>query len=209
MSDLFYDAVVLACRPAFAVSSRPTVLGRAHVPRRGAFLLAANHTCPYDVPLLIRHTPRRVDFVSIAEVMRLPAVGPFYRGMNAFALDRTRRDAGAVRTILDRLAHGRVVGMFPEGGFRRGEASVVRSRKIKAGIGRVALLADVPIVPAAVVGSEAYARVASWLPVRGVRYGVAYGEPIAPEGEPSAIEARLVDAICALHGELTTRLPPV
>jgi hypothetical protein len=70
MSDLFYKVVRLIGRHAFWVSSRPVVFGIEHVPRQGACVIASNHTSPYDVALLMRHTPRLLDFVSIVEVFK-------------------------------------------------------------------------------------------------------------------------------------------
>src|SRR5438045_3002539 len=112
MGDAFYRFVVLTGRMPFWISSRPVVLHAERARRAGPFILAANHTSPYDVPLLMRHTPRRLDFVSIIEVFRNPLVAWFYSHMNAFPVDRSRRDPATVRIILDRLARGRVVAMF-------------------------------------------------------------------------------------------------
>lgn len=207
MSDAFYDAVVLLGRHPFWLSSRPTVIGAEHTRLEGAFLIAANHQSPFDVPVIMRHARRRVDFVSIREVFAHRLLGAFYGAMNAFPLDRSRADAKTVRVILDRLARGRVVGMFPEGGFRRGAASVVHSRSIRPGIGRIAQLARVPIVPCVVVGAEDYGRWTSWLPLRRIRYGVIFGEPIPSDvGDAEAIERLLVDRLVALHGELAATL---
>lgn len=206
MSDWFYETLVVLGRPAFFVSSRPTVINAGATNRPGAFLLAANHTSPYDIPILMRHCHRRIDFVSITEVFRNPFTAWLYGNMNAFPLERSRPDAPAVRTILDRLERGRVVGMFPEGGFRRGEASVVHSRQIRPGIGRIAMLAKVPIIPCAIIGSERYGRLISWLPLRHIRYGVAFGEAI--EGSEAA-ETQLTDAMVNLHRALSQAMEGV
>jgi 1-acyl-sn-glycerol-3-phosphate acyltransferase len=205
MSDVFYEIIRLIGRHPFWVSSRPLVIGDEHTRRGSAFLIAANHQSPFDVPLIIRHARRRVDFVSIREVFEKPFLGTFYGAMNAFPLDRSRRDPRTIRIILDRLARGRVVGMFPEGGFRKGAANVVHSRQIRPGIGRIAVLANVPVVPCVIVGAGQYARWTNWVPWRRVRYGIIFGEPIVG-GDADAIEATLVDRLVSLHHELATRL---
>ena len=203
MSDAVYSVLTTFARPAFWVSSRPTVLNAQATDRPGPYLLAANHTSPYDVPILMRHCRRQVDFLSTTEVFRNPVARTLYSAMNAFPLDRSRPDAPAVRTILDRLNRGRVVGMFPEGGFRIGDASVVHSRRIRPGIGRLARIAGVPVVPCVIVGSANFGRVRSWLPLRHTRYGVAFGEAIGPGVDT---EDRLVDALVGLHGRLTASM---
>lgn len=205
MGDRFYAAVRLVGRHPFWVSSSPTVLGVEHARSAGAFIVASTHSSPFDVPVIMRHVRRHVDFVSIREVFENRFVATFYGGMNAFPLDRSRADLATVRTILSRLERGRVVGFFPEGRFCRGDASVVVSRKIRPGLGRIAKIAHVPIVPCAIVGAEVYARPTSWLPLRRVRYGIAFGEAIAPEGSSESIEERWIDAVIVLNRQLKDR----
>lgn len=207
MSDLFYRTVRLIGRHVFWVSSRPAVLGLENIPKAGAFVLASNHCSPFDVPLLIRHVPRLLDFVSIVEVFQNPLLGRFYGGMNAFPLDRHRPDAPTVRTILRRLEHGRAVAMFPEGGFRRGEASVVRSRKVRKGVGRLLALANVPVVPVVVINSIAYSKATAWLPLRRIRYALAIGEALPGGLGPEELEAALVGAMVRLFERAVEMLP--
>jgi 1-acyl-sn-glycerol-3-phosphate acyltransferase len=204
MSDRFYKVVVFAGRFPFWVSSRPVVLHADRIPRAGAFILAANHASPYDIPLLIRHTPRRLDFVSITELFRRPMVAWFFSRMNAFPLERSRSDPRTVRIILDRLARGRVVAMFPEGRIRPQSESVLYGGPFRPGVARLARLAGVPVVPAVLVGSPSYSRFTSWLPLRRTRYGVIYGDPIhaRDENDDASAEAHLRDAYLSLYAEL-------
>lgn len=202
MSDLFYRVVRMAGSVAFAASARPVVLGAHNVPRRGPCILAPTHQSPFDVPLLIRHTPRLVDFVSITEIFQRPFIGWFYGHMNAFPLDRGRPDAPAVRTILTRLSAGRAVAVFPEGRICAGMDSVVHTRRIRKGLGRIAELSRAPVVPCVIINSMAYARVASWLPLRRTRYGVIYGPPLVSTGDPAALESEFLRQIVQLHAAL-------
>ncbi|HEV7299526.1 MAG TPA: lysophospholipid acyltransferase family protein [Tepidisphaeraceae bacterium] len=209
MSDPFYKAIRFSGRHVFwLTSNRRRVIGAHHAQLPGPYILAATHGSPYDIPLLILHTKRNLDFVSSAEVFKNRFVAWFYGSMNAFPLDRSRPDTSAVRIILDRLKRGRAVAMFPEGRICKGNASVVFSRRIRPGIGRIAQLANVPIVPVVIVNSIAYSRVINWLPLKRVRYGLIYGPPIAPEGDAKAIEQQLIDAYVALHAELIAQMPP-
>ena len=197
-----------ACWPAFAVSSSPLVLHRDRARRRGAYILAANHLSVFDVPCLIKDTPRLLDFVSIVEVFRNPPVAWFFSSMNAFPLDRGRVDPATARIILDRLRRGRVVAMFPEGRIRNESESVIHGAPFKRGIARLAQLAGVPIVPCVVLGTGAYTRVASWVPLRRTRYGVNYGQPIPPAEDHQATEAALRQAYLDLYEELHSALRP-
>jgi 1-acyl-sn-glycerol-3-phosphate acyltransferase len=208
MSDLFYNLVWTAGWPVFWMTSDPTVIGAHHTARRDGFIVAANHRSAFDVPLLMRHTRRPLDFVSITEVFAVPLVGWFYGSMNAFPLDRSRRDSPTVRIILDRLVKGRVVAMFPEGRIRRAGETVFDGAGIRPGVGRLAALARVPVVPAVLVNSLAYLRWQNWLPINSIRYGVAYGAPLWPRDDletPEAgreLESRLIAAMGGLNAEL-------
>jgi 1-acyl-sn-glycerol-3-phosphate acyltransferase len=208
LSDLFYNLVFCAGCPAFAVSASPTILHRERARREGAFLLAANHLSPYDVPCLIKETPRVLDFVSIVEVFRNPVVALFYSSMGAFPLDRGRADVAGTRVIFDRLRRGRAVAIFPEGRIRPESESVLHGARFKDGVVRLAQLAGVPIVPCAIVGTAAYHRVSAWLPLRRTRYGINYGNPIMPSEDLSKMQAALRQAYLDLYEELRSAMQP-
>ena len=200
--DTFYDLIWPLGAHVFWATGRPTVLGAHHTRRRGGFLLAATHSCPYDVPLLMCHAARDLDFVSSTEVFANPMVARFYGGLNAFPHDRGRPDPAAARTILARLRAGRAVAIFPEGGFRKGPASVLHTRRLRPSVARLAAMAGAPIVPAVLAGAERYARPAAWLPLRRTRYGVAFGPPLRPTADPAADTRRLVGEFVRLHAAL-------
>lgn len=166
------------CRPIYAVSHRVTVLGVEHAHREGGYLIAANHTSPFDVPGLMWTTPRLIDFVSVVEVMGVPGVGAFYRMFNTITLDRGKVDPAAVRTVVSRLKSGLVVCMFPEGKITPEAESVLHGGPFRSGLGRIARLADVPVLPTVILDSGNSAGVVAWLPLRRTRFHVAYGEPL-------------------------------
>lgn len=207
MSDAFYKTVRALGKHAFVVSGRPVILGLEHVPRSGGCLIVSNHTSAYDVALLIANIPRPLDFVSIVEVFRKPLLGWFYGNMNAFPLDRHKPDAPTLRTIIRRLELGRAVAMFPEGGFRRGDASVIRTQRLRPGVGRIVGIAKVPVIPAVIINSVVYSRPISWLPLRRTRYALALGPPIAPDLPPEEVEAAIVQAFMSLYEQAAAQLP--
>ena len=208
LSDEYYQVVHAIGSAIFWGSSRPVVLHRQRAARPGPYILASTHLSPFDVPLLIRHTPRKLDFVSIVEVFRNPFVARFYGSMNAFPLDRSKPDGPTVRIILDRLERGRAVAMFPEGNIRRLKDSVLSGGRMRPGAARLALISGVPVLPAVVVNAHAYARISAWLPLKRIRYGVIYGNPIFIRTDldkteaTQQMEAELRAAFVQLHREL-------
>jgi len=178
MSDLFYNSVRALGWPAFFFSSSPIVLHRDRVDVPGPLLLAPNHLSPYDVPCLMASTRKKLDFVSAAEFFRNPVLGWFLRSMNAFPLDRNRRDSAATRKILERLERGRKVVMFPEGQIRRAETSMLAGGAFQESVVRLARFANVPIVPCVVLATGAFAKPRAWLPFRRTRYAVNFCQPL-------------------------------
>jgi 1-acyl-sn-glycerol-3-phosphate acyltransferase len=205
LSDWFYTLVKVVGTPAFLVSASPVVLHRDRAARKGAYILAANHFSPYDVALLIKDTPRHLDFVSIVEMSRIPWVKRFFTNMNTLFLDRGRVDTTTTRPILDRLARGRVVAMFPEGRLQDDAGSVLNGGKIRTGVFGLARKADVPIIPAVILGTRAYRPFARWMPLRKTVYAINYGEPMFPDerwDDLSVAEAQLRAVYRQLHQEL-------
>jgi len=88
----------------------------------------------------------------------------------AFPVHRGRADVEAVQTAVRLAREGNVVVMFPEG-TRRTKGLVKRHHaRARSGAARIALEAEVPLVPAAVAGTDRLLRLG---PLR-----IAYGAPI-------------------------------
>jgi len=190
MSKLFYRTVRAFGRTVFLFASSPRILHAERARLRGAYLLAANHTCAYDVALLCAATPRVIHWVSIVELFQHPLSRWFLTAFGALPLDRSKTDTVTVRRLARLLQDGRVVGIFPEGGLRDDEQSVLQSGTIDDGVCKLARLADVPVLPCVVLGGEQFRRWTSWLPGARTRWVVAFGEPIAPRRAPNRATAR-------------------
>ena len=207
MNYRMYNFMYALCYLPYKICENSTALGEEHLKQiEGPMLVASNHTSPYDIPILFRHVPRYVDFVSTHEIINSKA-GWLYKRMNAFPLDQHKPDPKATREIIARLKAGRTVAMFPEGALSFGDKSVLHGGPLVPGFGRIARLTKVPLVPCAIEDSLVFQRFTSWLP-RQARYGIAFGEPMEPPtkaGGAEAIdryEAELGERIRALHKDL-------
>jgi 1-acyl-sn-glycerol-3-phosphate acyltransferase len=186
MSDAFYRTICAASRVAFVTSGRAAVLGAEHVPPDGRMILAANHVSWYDIPLLALHCPRILDFLAITELYHGPVSRWFFNRMNGIRYDRFSPDSRAVREMMARLARGRVVVIFPEGKLCPDDESLFSGHAIRPGMSRLAMAAQVPVLPVVLLGTDVYRRFRSWLPVRRARYGILFGKPLAP---PAAVRS--------------------
>lgn len=207
MSEAFYKVVRFVGGTVFRVASRPLILHAERAAQPGPWLLAANHASPFDAALLIAATPRVIYWLSIVEIFRNPFTRWFLTAMLAVPLDRSRVDTVTVRKFVRNLRAGRVAGLFPEGGLRRDAESVLAGGALKDGVGKLAELARVPVLPCVIVGGERFRRWTSWLPLFRTRWAVAYGEPIAlGPGGGAALVAELETALRALHEEVRSHV---
>ena len=144
--------------------------GLEHIPE-GGFVLAANHTSNFDPwPLGIPFLPRRqLRFMAKAELFN-PILAPILRAGGAFKVRRGEGDVDAMRTAAELAREGEIVVMFPEGTRRKKGLRKKFEARPHTGAARIALSADVPLVPAAIGGTDRLSRLGP--------LSVAYGEPI-------------------------------
>ena len=139
--------------PLLRVLFRPRVEGLGHVPRYGPAILASNHLSFSDSIFLPLVLDRRITFPAKMEYFTDPsAVGRlkafFFRGTGQIPIDRTGGQASraAIDAGLEVLARGELFGIYPEG-TRSPDAKLYKG---KTGVARMALEANVPVVPVVV-----------------------------------------------------------
>jgi 1-acyl-sn-glycerol-3-phosphate acyltransferase len=195
----------------FGYSSRVYVVGLENAERDGGFLLASNHISHFDPFIISSVARRKIDWMAMAEFFPLPIVGLFLRAVDAFPAERDRADRKTIRTAIERLKDGRVVGVFPEGGIRDGAQSLLEGAAVRAGASTLAHMAQVPIVPCVILGSDRLYAKRSWLPMKRTPVWIGFGKEISyfPELEKSpareCIEAELTGAFQRIYAELRER----
>ncbi|MGZ4290639.1 MAG: lysophospholipid acyltransferase family protein [Gaiellaceae bacterium] len=156
-----------ASRPIVRYVYRLDVQGLEHVPSRGGFVVAANHTSFVDAwPLGIALWPRSLHFMVKHEAWKPPLTW-ILAGVGSFPVRRGESDAEAVANAVRVCQEGRVMAMFPEGTRRRKELAKGHEPRPHAGAARIALTAEVPLLPAALCGLDRLTRLT---PLR-VRFG--------------------------------------
>jgi len=192
----------------FGYSARIYVVGWEHANRAGGFLLASNHISHFDPFIISSVVRRKIDWMAMAEFFPVPVIGLFLRAVDAFPAARDRADRKTIRTAIERLKNGRIVGVFPEGGIRDGAGSLLQGAPVRAGASTLAHMAGVPIVPCVILGSDRLYAKRSWLPLRRTPVWIAFGQPIShfPELDKSAarerIERELNGAFQRLYADL-------
>jgi 1-acyl-sn-glycerol-3-phosphate acyltransferase len=162
----------------FGYAARIRVLRSENANRPGGFVLASNHISHFDPLIISSVVPRKIDWMAMAEFFPLPFVGWFLRAVDAFPAARDRADRATIRTAIQRLQNGRLVGLFPEGGIRSGSVSLLQGASLRPGASILAHIAGVPVLPCVIVGSDRLYGIHQWLPLRRTPIWIAFGEPV-------------------------------
>jgi 1-acyl-sn-glycerol-3-phosphate acyltransferase len=131
-----------------------TVVGQENIPATGGAVIAINHTSYFDftlagLPAFREHRVRKIRFMAKQEVFDSKVTGPIMRGCRHIPVDRSS-GAASYDAAVDRLRAGELVGVYPE-------ATISRSfeiKEFKSGAARMAIEADVPIIPHIVWGAQ-------------------------------------------------------
>jgi 1-acyl-sn-glycerol-3-phosphate acyltransferase len=170
MVSPLYLLIAVVSYPVVKGVYRLRARGLEHLPE-GGFVLAANHTSNFDPwPLGIPILPRRqLRFMAKSELFN-PVLGPILYAGGAFEVRRGEGDVKAMRTAVELVRSGEIVVMFPEGTRQRKGLRKKHQARPHTGAARIALTAGVPLVPAAISGTDRLTRLG---PLR-----VAYGPPL-------------------------------
>lgn len=155
---------------------RYRVRGAENFPKSGPFIVASNHLSYLDPILIGCATWQKIHFIAKEDLLKSGFFGKLLKRLGSFAVNRDRFDKGAIKEALQRLKGGKVLAIFPEG-TRSESADIIREPR--AGVGFLAMKADVPVVPVRIFGSDQvlpkYARFIRFKPVL-----VKVGKPVYP-----------------------------
>ncbi|NMO04330.1 1-acyl-sn-glycerol-3-phosphate acyltransferase [Gordonia sp. TBRC 11910] len=183
---------------------RRTYRGLENIPASGGAVLAINHTGYFDflpMALGIYRAGRRTRFMIKSEVMDNPIMRFLVNHTGTVPVDRSAGHEAYERAV-DSLRHGELVAVYPE-------ATISRSfelKEFKSGAVRMAVEADVPIIPTIIWGAQR-----QWtkgghrnmgrarLPII-VRYGVPLH--VSRDDDPEAATAALRATMTALLHEV-------
>lgn len=173
-TDLVWGVGRLTIAPMLRTAVPLREYGTERVPREGGAVFAFNHFSWIDPPSFGASSPRTIHYVAKIEAHRVPGLGQLIRAFGTRSVRRGESDREAVRAMREIVREGYALGMFVEGTRQRsgvpGEA--------KPGAAMVALQEEVPVVPAAIHGSQHW-RLGNFHPV-----SIAWGEPMRFEGLP-------------------------
>jgi 1-acyl-sn-glycerol-3-phosphate acyltransferase len=203
MPTPLYHAVAIVSWPVLGGLYRLEASGLERLPPEGGFVLAANHTSSLDPwPLGLPLWPKRQLFFMGKVELFNPVLGPLLRAGGAFPVRRGEGDVEAIETAVRICKEGGIVAMFPEGTRQVKGLRKKFEHRPRTGSARIALAARVPLVPAAINGTDRLSRLA--------KVKVAYGNPVplddletmSPRDAQQTATDRLMERIYALRDTL-------
>jgi 1-acyl-sn-glycerol-3-phosphate acyltransferase len=180
VNPLVYWPLRALLSPLVRAYFRARLIGGEHIPRHGPLILASNHRSQLD-PLVIGLLIRRpAYYLAKQELFQKRWQAWLLSALGGFPIERGAGDGDgllAARRILER---GDCLVMFPEG-TRVRPGPLGRPRR---GVARLALSTGAPVVPLAIVGTEAVRN--GWR-LRPHRIRVRAGAPLSfpPAAQPS------------------------
>ena len=162
--------------PALFIGStiaKITVRGRWHLPKKGPFIVAANHFSYIDPPFFKYAIRKPINFLGASDqnidwyFMWAPILYGF------IPIDRTNLAPSTIKKAKKALKKGEILGIFPEG-----TSTSDSLRKAKNGAVFLSTVEKAPIVPMAIYGAET-----AWSDLfRGIRprVNINIGKPFGP-----------------------------
>jgi glycerol-3-phosphate dehydrogenase (NAD(P)+) len=195
-------------QPFFHIYFRLSRIGREHIPAEGPVILAANHRSFLDPFVIATMARRPMYYVAKEELFSRPWQAWVLNALGAFPVKRGGGDEQMIETAKAILGRGDIVLIFPEG-TRTRPGSLGSPKR---GVGRLALETGAPVIPVALIGTEAVRRGWRIRPhkVR-IRAGRALRFPQV-EGASPALAGAVTDRIwpCVLlQWEWLGGLPPI
>lgn len=146
-------------------------------PPNPPFVIAANHYSHFDPPVIGAAVDIPIRFLALEDLFGANRILDWLVvGFGAIPTPRARYPIAAVRTALNALEAGDVVGVFPEAT----RASHWGTLPPRPGAAWLAKRAGVPLVPVAVAGTGRAFGLENRL--RPARVRVVIGQAIAPDG---------------------------
>lgn len=174
------------------VGVKVTVEGLDHIQPGGNYVFVANHVSYMDIPVVLGNIPEDFLFLAKGALFKIPMLGTHLRTAGHVLVPR-EDPRSALKTLQHTAAllhDGRSTLVFPEGG--RSEMGDLR--EFKDGAAFLAIRAQIPVVPLAMIGMRRILPMHTLMFHRGA-VTLRIGEPISTEGMTTHQRAELTAAV--------------
>jgi 1-acyl-sn-glycerol-3-phosphate acyltransferase len=172
---LIYQIIRAILAVFFKVFNRLEVIGYQNVPEKGGFIVATNHVSYLD-PLVIGVALRRqATYIAKKGLFRVPFIGIIVKCFS-LSVDRDKPQPSTIKEAVSRLKEGEAIVVFPEGG--RSSHGILLDAK--RGVGMIAAMSAVPVVPALIEGTDSALPLGAKF-IRPAKIRVMFGNPLSFE----------------------------
>ncbi len=200
---LFRFVVWLLISTIYRVKAKDVEL---NIPDEEPAVIVCNHVSFVDGLILLASIRRPIRFVMDKQIFKIPILSFLFKTSQAIPIAPYKKDPAcmgkAFLRIKDELAHGNLVGIFPEG-FITKDGNI---QTFKSGIERIIKENPVPVIPVALRGiwgsifSRKYKGIKRLLPRKfWSKIELVVGDPVPPE---KATKEYLQQVVTELRGEL-------
>jgi 1-acyl-sn-glycerol-3-phosphate acyltransferase len=189
----------------FKLLARVEVVGLENLPSQGGCIVASNHLSRIDPPLVFALGERQDMTALVADkYKRNLFIRPLIVGVGGIWINRDEADVHALREARQFLRDGGVLGIAPEGTRSRTGALI----QAKTGTAYLADKAGVPVVPAAIYGSESAIRQLFHLrrPAIHIEFGKPFMlEPVSRSNRDTDLQRNTDEIMCRIAAMLPER----
>lgn len=196
--NLFWTVIQIVLRLVFTVCMRFRARGIENVCSEKGGLFLINHQSSLDPLLVGLALSRPVSYLARHTLFREFLIGWIMRNTYVIPINRDAAGSDSIRSLVKRMRHGFLVGIFPEG-TRTRDGSV---GELKAGFIAIARRCDLPIYAVGIAGGH-LAMPRGYLLPRPSPVTVVFSKPWQPEEfQPLAKRGREEEFI----GEVRSRI---
>lgn len=136
-------------RGIFHVLGQVQVTGKENIPFGEPYVVAINHVSIYDPPFAAAFWPEALEIIGAADVFDKPGQGGLLRAYGVIPVHRGDYDRALFVKVVSIVRSGYPLLIAPEGG----RSHVPAMRRAKPGIAYIVEQTQVPVLPAALVGT--------------------------------------------------------
>ncbi|HKL61681.1 MAG TPA: lysophospholipid acyltransferase family protein [Acholeplasma sp.] len=179
----------------FPLRLKIKVTGKENLPKKGGYVIYANHKSYTDPFILYTLIDRPMSLAAKKGIYKLPIISKWIEYIGCIQIDRdsNREAAKSILKGIDLVKDGMIMTIFPEGGIKdRNDEKMV---SIKAGAYKLATKAEAPIIPVTMIGTS---DVKNRAPFKRTIIKVIIHKPIMPNVYETMSTSEIGDMVASL-----------
>ena len=131
---------------------RIEIINPENEPDLSSYITCANHSSNWDPVLLGACMNKPLRYMAKAELFKVPLLKNLVKWFGAYPVNRMGADVASVKTTINILEQGEIVGMFPQGSRSRGVHP--KDAELKQGVAMIAVRAKTGILPVTIISKK-------------------------------------------------------